>query len=226
MNNKKVLIGLSLLLIIGIVGITFAYFANSTDVSNEFNTDSFGYSIYEEFISPDNWVPGTTTANNVYGTNKGDTDLAVRVSYIESWTNGSNSLPLVQIQGEEGNETEVVAAIINFTSDIDTKWIQSIENGTKYYYYYKKLSKNENTSSIINSVTFNQDIIANEPICEQQNIYEDNDTEYINPVGTQLVCDPDGTGYDGATYTLTVRFEFVPFKLYKQSWNTNVNISE
>ena len=39
MNNKKTIIALLLIAIIGIVGLTIAYFANSTDVENIFTTN-------------------------------------------------------------------------------------------------------------------------------------------------------------------------------------------
>ena len=42
MNNKKTVVALLLIAIIGIVGLTIAYFANSTDVENTFTTKEYG----------------------------------------------------------------------------------------------------------------------------------------------------------------------------------------
>ena len=61
MNNKKTIIILILVLTIGIVGLTIAYFSNSTSIDNLFSTNPYGTTIEESFISPDNWLPGTTT---------------------------------------------------------------------------------------------------------------------------------------------------------------------
>ncbi len=57
MNNKKSVIALLLIAIIGIVGLTIAYFANSTDVENTFTTKEYGTTYTESFVSPENWLP-------------------------------------------------------------------------------------------------------------------------------------------------------------------------
>ena len=85
MKNKKTIIILLLVLTIGIVGLTIAYFANTTSINNEFSTNPYGTTVVEEFISPDNWLPGTTTDKNITVTNTGSVDEAVRISYTEEW---------------------------------------------------------------------------------------------------------------------------------------------
>ena len=42
MNNKKTIITLILILLIGIIGLTFAYFSNSTTLDNLFSTKEYG----------------------------------------------------------------------------------------------------------------------------------------------------------------------------------------
>ena len=61
MNNKKTIIILILVLTIGIVGLTIAYFSNSTSVDNQFTTQPYGTTVEESFISPSNWLPGGAT---------------------------------------------------------------------------------------------------------------------------------------------------------------------
>lgn len=78
MNNKKAIIAL-----VGIVGATFAYFTSSATLSNEFKTGTYSTSVTEEFVSPDNWTPGTTTKKKVNVTNNGSVNVAVRTSYTE-----------------------------------------------------------------------------------------------------------------------------------------------
>ena len=90
MKSKKTVIALLLIAIIGIVGLTFAYFANSTDVENTFTTKEYGTTYTESFVSPDNWLPGDTTQKTLVATNTGEVDQAVRVLVAESWTTENN----------------------------------------------------------------------------------------------------------------------------------------
>lgn len=52
MKNKKSIIVLLLVSIVGIVGLTVAYFSNSTEIENEFTTNPYGTTVEEEFVSP------------------------------------------------------------------------------------------------------------------------------------------------------------------------------
>ena len=61
MKKNKNLIVLLIIAIIGVVGLTLAYFANSTDVVNLFTTNPYGTTISEKFVSPSNWLPGGAT---------------------------------------------------------------------------------------------------------------------------------------------------------------------
>ena len=62
MKNKKTIILLLLIAIVGVVGLTIAYFSNSTSVDNQFTTQPYGTTVEESFISPSNWLPGDTTS--------------------------------------------------------------------------------------------------------------------------------------------------------------------
>ena len=86
MNNKKTIIILILVLTIGIVGLTIAYFSNSTSVDNQFTTQPYGTTVEESFISPSNWLPGDETTKTIKATNSGNVDEAVRISFTEGWT--------------------------------------------------------------------------------------------------------------------------------------------
>ena len=85
MDNKKSLIALALIVLVGVAGATFAYFTSSATLSNEFTTGTYSTSVTEEFVSPDNWTPGTVTQKKVNVTNNGSVDVAVRASYTEKW---------------------------------------------------------------------------------------------------------------------------------------------
>ena len=61
MNNKKTIMILILIIFVGIVGLTLAYFANSTSVDNIFTSQPYGTTVEETFTSPSNWLPGGAT---------------------------------------------------------------------------------------------------------------------------------------------------------------------
>ena len=83
MDNKKTIIALALVALVGIIGGTYAYFTSTATLSNEFTTGTYSTSVTEEFVSPSNWTPGTTTAKKVNVTNNGSVEVAVRASYYK-----------------------------------------------------------------------------------------------------------------------------------------------
>lgn len=205
MNRKKknALYALILLAVVGLIGGTFAYFTSEDTFANIFRTKPYKMEVTETFESPDDWTPGTTTNKTIIAKNTGDVDAAVRVSYTEKWVDSNNAdLPL-----ESGGKR---AAIINFASDLDTKWTKD----GNYYYYKTKLTTGQSTSSFIESVTFNKDV----DITANTSCTED-------AVAHTKTCTTSTTGYGGGTYTLTIKVETVQFDQYKAAWSTNVTIS-
>lgn len=197
MKNKKAFLALVLVSVVIFVGATVAYFTDTIEVPNVFKTKEYGTEVTEEFVSPTDWTPGTTTDKTIVATNTGDTDVAVRISYTESWVSADGTT----LGLKQGNNQ---AAIINFDNTSD--WIKE----GNYYYYKNKLSKDQSTNSFIKSVTFNENIIA--------------DTE-CTTTGLTQKCTTTKKGYDGATYTLTLKVETVQYDAYQSIWNTNVEIS-
>ena len=142
MNNKKSLIALLLVAIIGIVGLTLAYFSNTTSVENEFKTREYGTTVEEVFTSPTDWLPGVTTNKTVVATNSGEVDEAVRISMQESWTtkNDGTLNGWIHADGTKSThqtqselETDERVAVINF--DNTNEWTKQTENNIDYYYY-------------------------------------------------------------------------------------------
>ena len=209
MKEKKTIIILILVLTIGIVGLTIAYFSNSSTITNEFSTNPYGTTVTEEFVSPTNWLPGTTTDKTLVVTNSGSVDEAVRVSYSESWTSANSNTEGDLALSQNNNR----AAIINWTNPSD--WTEVTEGGTTYRYYNYKLAPNEVTTSLLESVTFNP-LITNSSNCTTT---ESNGTKTIT-------CNSTGNGYDGATYKLVFTIETVQYNKYVEAWNTNVAILE
>lgn len=202
-KDYKPIIAIALVLVLGLVGGTVAYFTTNSTFENTFKTKPYGSEITESFESPDNWTPGTTTSKTVVAKNTGDVDIAVRVSYEEKWVpaSGTGTLPLLQ----NGNRV----AILNLANQSDWK----LDNG--YYYYHKKLSKNQVTSSFLESVTFNPNVVASS---------ETNCTESADHLVKN--CQSTGNGYDGATYTLTIKVETIQFDAYQTAWTNAVTITE
>lgn len=145
MKNKKPLIALIALLLIGVVGVTFAYFTNSKTFSNIFQISDGGYAtlIEESFEAPDNWLPGQEVQKEVYVTNTGNIPIVARVKYTETWSG--------DLDGKLEDDSAV--AIINFADNND--WVLHTDG---YYYYNAVVAKGTKTTSFIKSVTLNPEL--------------------------------------------------------------------
>ena len=162
MKKKKSLIGICLLLLVTVIGVTFAYYTSNTSFVNLFNTGKYKVKVVEEFVSPDNWVPGETIPKTVTAKNEGNVDAAVRISYVEKW------------ETQEGvditDQIDSNPAIINFSNTSD--W--TLNSG--YYYYNYILKPNDVSNSFISGVTLDPALNGvtctgegNERVCEAQN---------------------------------------------------------
>ena len=188
MENKKSLVALALVALVGIVGATFAYFTSTATLTNEFTTGTYSTSVTEEFVSPDNWVPGTTTQKKVNVTNNGSVDVAVRAKYTEKWTAKNGTV----LSGTRNGEK-----VAQFT--IGTDW----EKATDGYYYYKgTLTNGQSSSDFISSVTFNPNFILEEGTDIECTTTKENGK-------TTVSCANLESGYAGATYSLDITIETI-----------------
>ena len=207
MKNRKSIIALLLVAIIGIVGLTVAYFSNSTSITNEFETSEYGTDVTETFTSPTGWQPGDETPKVLTVKNTGEVDEAVRVKVEEKWVNkNGQELSLTQ----DGN----VAALIHYINDSDWTRVDVANEDYYYYYYNYKLAPEEETSELLDKVIFNPLINAS-TTCT---------TTTENGVTTRS-CQSNGSGYDGATYTLKFTIETVQYNKYADAWNTGSTIT-
>ena len=215
-KSNKSIIALLIVLTIGLVGLTVAYFANSTDVANEFKTNPYGTTVEETFNAPSNWLPGDITKKEISATNTGEVDEAVRISFTEGWTPYNTSSTLNGWIHQDGSksshttESELAnderVAVIDFDNDSDWDY----EDG--YYYYKYKIAPGETTSSLIKSVTFN----SKTKLDDTCTTTEGNGTKTIT-------CNSSGSDYDHATYTLTFTVETVQYNKYAQVWQLPQN---
>jgi len=206
-----------LILVIGVVGLTLAYFANSTSVDNIFTTQPYGTTVEEVFTAPSNWLPGDTTSKTLTATNTGNVDEAVRISLSESWTTHNNGTLNGWIHPDGSKSTHTTelelanderVAILNLANTSD--WTK-VGN---YYYYNYKLAPGDETTSFLESVTFNA-----------KTKLDDTCVTTTSGSTKTITCDSSGDDYDNATYTLTVTVETVQYNKYNEAWNLNNTVA-
>lgn len=180
-----------------VLGGTLAYFTTSSNIKNVFNTAKYETQIVEDFVSPEDWTPGTTTEKTIKITNNGSIDMALRATYVEKWVNANGKE--MSLTDEENN----VAAIVNFNDS----W--RLDDDGYYYYGSKdsltKLSPNETSTSFISGVTFNEKIKASLNTTVSQD-------------GQTITFTSTGNGYDDATYTLTVKIDTIQYDQANNVW--------
>lgn len=203
MKNKKSLIALVALLIVGVVGSTFAYFTTTQKFTNEFATEQFKTVVTESFESPDDWTPGTTTNKVVTAKNEGDVEVAVRVKLEQKWVAANKTDLGLKATAADGKEFDV--AVINFTNA--EKW--ELKDG--YYYYKEVLGNGESTLPLFESVTYNANLTD-----ELAGIVCDTVTDDAAHTVTQTCT--SGNGYAGATYTLDVTVETIQADASDDVW--------
>ena len=224
-RNAKPLIALALVALVGIIGGTFAYFNSTSTITTTLETKPYSTTVTDTFTSPENWLPGTTTPKTVSVTNSGEVPIAVRASYTEAWadSNGNTLSPTISVAVDDGqggttNDTQR-AVILNMTSP--SNWLSRTENGTTYYYYRYFLNEDDYTEdSFIQSLTFNSNVVNS---CDSSSNTQTNQQTGVTTITAE--CTSTGTGYDNATYTLTITVETVQFDQYQTYWGTQANIT-
>lgn len=196
-KNRKKLLLVSGISLFTILGGTLAYFTTSDTLTNNFQIAKYQAKIVEEFTSPSNWTPGTTTNKTIKVTNNGTVNMAVRASYTEKWTSANGK----QLSLKDKNNN--VASIIKFGSG----WTKDADG---YYYYGSKSNKSQLTpgqtsSSFITGVKFNENI-------------ESSLNKTVSSDGKTITYSSTGDGYDGAKYTLTVKLDTIQYDQANNIW--------
>ena len=217
MKNKKSIIALLIVAIIGIVGLTLAYFSNSDTIENQFITKEYGSTYTEEFVSPDNWLPGDTTDKTIIVENTGEVDEAVRISFNESWTTHNNGTLNGWIHPDGTKSTHTTETELSTDESVAILNLANTSDWTKvgdYYYYNYKLASGESTTSFLESVTFNS-----------KTKLDDTCVTTIDGSTKTVTCNSSGDDYDNATYTLTFTIETVQYNKYNEAWNLNNSVT-
>ncbi len=221
MKNKKALIALGALAVVGLVAGTIAYFSSQATFDNVFTTAIYKTKTEEVFESPDNWTPGTTTPKTITTTNEGNIPVAVRIHYNDGWTTKETQIV-------DGHEVEVDvpiadppanAVIINYDNAND--WTSQTESGTTYWYYKTSLAPNATTSSFISGVTLNPDL---QQTGGCTTTYPAGESAASHTQETKT-CTAEIAGLGKATYTLTITVETVQFDKYGDVWTSAPTIT-
>lgn len=228
-TNKKsslALTSLLALLVVGLVGGTFAWFTDQADFKNEFKTGDFSDEIWEEFVPEDNWTPGATVDKKVFVKNTGDVPIVARVKFSEEWTNGASN----SFQKADGSWD--AAAVKNFATDLENKgWIlitEPDENGVEYpveAYYTKVLNKDDVTTTLLESVTMNKDIPTT--TYSKATYYDEKGDIVTDPEAIEnkqyakvVYTTSSSSDYENAQYTLNIHVETVQAnaEAIKETW--------
>ena len=188
MKNKKALVAIALVALIGVVGGSWAYYTSNTKFTGEFTTGTYSTSITEEFESPDNWTPGTTTKKKINVANRGSVPIVTRAKYTEKWVSSNGTQLSLERNGRR---------VAQFT--VGSKWIKATDG---WYYYEDTLTAPEESQDFISSVTFDKNFELQEGV----DIHCETNT---TATGQESVCTSLETGYAGATYTLVVTIETI-----------------
>lgn len=163
-KNKKVIISLILILVCGIVGVTFAFFTLNTSFQNNFKASNYSISIEEEFYN--DW--GTKKVTFI---NKDSTPVVIRVSYNELWkysTKEENTISESINLSNKINNQEVV--IKSWTEE----WNQNFIDGKDGWYYYNKVLDKDSSVQVLTNIMLNEELIKTSPFYQeyQESTYE------------------------------------------------------
>ena len=160
LRKKAPVLGLAALLVIALIGGTFAYFSQSSTVDNYLSANSYDSTITENFVPPtDGLAPGVDVTKEVAVANTGDVDMLVRVTYTEFWDgveNGSLVLGEDTSDGYYDGIGELDSLVAKTTTDT-TNWVYG---GDGYYYYLDVVTPGTSTSNFIDSIMLKEEAVV------------------------------------------------------------------
>lgn len=177
--KKKNVLALAGVLAVCAVGGTMAYFNQTMEAENVFDTGKYGSTMVEDFKPSEgqNWEPGATVNKVVKVVNTGNLPVVVRVKMDEKWINkdddtlikeastakaasdaakaagvaGANQLVTVYQGDPEDGQWAVDDSVVKKALNESGKWIYREEDG--YYYYADELGAGDPTDAFLESVT-------------------------------------------------------------------------
>lgn len=92
-NKLKIWLAVIVLALVGLLTAgTIAEFYTEVVVRNKFSAEPYRAEFFEEFESPENWLPGMKFPSKVYVTNTGGGEIIVRVKYEEQWVSADGKI--------------------------------------------------------------------------------------------------------------------------------------
>lgn len=153
-KNKKPLIFLLVLALVGVIDSTLAYFSSEQSFENKFTAVTYNVDLEEDFDN--DWGKKEVTIINKE-TTQGDNNVPVviRVNYNEKW------------RRVEGADTYVLSNTVNGVSAVNKNWTSAFNNdfvlGSDGWYYYKKVLKSGESVKILNSIEKNTAVTNDNP---------------------------------------------------------------
>lgn len=152
LKKQKKLIGLLGLMLVLVLGGTFAYFNQTLTAENPFDTGKYDSVLTEDFNPGDgeNWEPGAQVDKEVAVENTGDYPIVVRVKFEDTWADKElGDIFFTSAIGRDGTtyqkdesdglttgDTSVVQLLFNGTDGAAKDWTY---NSTDGYWYYNKV---------------------------------------------------------------------------------------
>lgn len=224
MKNKKPIIALGALAVVGLIAGTIAYFTSEVTFDNVFKTAIYKTKSTETFQSPSNWTPGQDIPKTVVTENEGNVDVAVRTSISQTWYDEDYRDDMTDTEkAEHVIDPSLIpqnAVIIHYSTPQTGDWDWIAHTDGKWY-YSKKLAPTQTTSTFINSVELNPNIPVTS-VCDN-----DGTTETVGgQTVTTKTCTTSIAGLGKATYVLTITVETVQYDQYANVWTGAPTISE
>lgn len=125
-----------------LIGGTFAYFQETSQIENHFQVTEPKVYLNEKFNPYDEWLPGEEKQKEVRFGNEGKMAVVLRVKFVSSID-------------ANGNSTDISDKVeLNFNSPFfDNEWVRGQDG---WYYYKKVLSPNTVTDITLKSVTISE----------------------------------------------------------------------
>lgn len=164
-KTRNIIICLALILLIGTIGISYAYYANQTKIENSFKTSDYNVSVAEEFYNT--WGTKKISVIN----NEESTPVLLRVNYDELWSKTLEDGTVLTLSNVVETESGYVNVVIKtYPSDYSTNFV---DGGDGWYYYTKVLEPNESVG-LLESIALNEGALTDSPY---YNNYVPNTTE-------------------------------------------------
>lgn len=156
------------------VGGSLAYFNQTMEVENNFDTAKYGSTLVEDFNPSDghDWEPGVEVNKDVLVTNTGDKPVVVRVRFDETWKRGGEAFVDIKAEDDtlDGKENKIMnvfqkdPADGEATADVDDSVVEKKLANTEdwiyqdgYYYYRTALGSKLSTSEVLDAVKLTEE---------------------------------------------------------------------